>query len=425
MDEHPRNNDDKIDPIKWKSGIAAWLGWMFDGLEMHLYTLVAAPFVAQLLNADSFSDERVKRYSAWIQAAFLFGWAIGGGIFGRIGDLLGRSKTLALSILFYAVFTGLSTAAQAWWHLLILRFLAALGIGGEWAIGASLLAETWPKRLRPWIAAVLQTGVNIGILIACVVVFLMAGLQPRWVFLVGVVPACIVAWIRRNVPEPEVWTNAKTQAERSGTRPKVLDLFVGDVRKATIGAVLICSLALTAWWAFLFWYPQHLRNLQEISTWPHEQRERFVSLVFFLVIAVSIGGNFFAGFLARLLGWRAAISLLFFAMFISGWITFYSPRNHTMLLFLLPVIGFFSGVFGLFTMFLPPLFPPLLRTTGAGFCFNIGRITAAFGTIIFGLFSQVGDFRKALLLANFLFLFAAIFITFFQFSPWDQQNKKT
>src|SRR5437660_8492477 len=120
---------------QWKSGIAAWLGWLFDGLDMHLYVLVAAPFVAELIGATSEKDPKVGQYSSIIMAAFLIGWALGGGFFGAIGDRLGRSRALTLTILTYALFTGLSYFAQAWWHLLIFRFLAALGIGGEWAVG--------------------------------------------------------------------------------------------------------------------------------------------------------------------------------------------------------------------------------------------------------------------------------------------------
>ena len=159
---------------QWKSGIAAWLGWLFDGLDMHLYTLVATPFVMQLLRAASVKDERVGYYGSVIQASFLVGWALGGGFFGRIGDRLGRARALMLTILTYALFTGLSFFAQEWWHLLICRFLAALGIGGEWAVGAALLSETWPKRWRPWIAATLQSAVNIGVLLATAAVYLLA-----------------------------------------------------------------------------------------------------------------------------------------------------------------------------------------------------------------------------------------------------------
>src|SRR5438309_1605896 len=193
---------------QWKSGVAAWLGWLFDGLDMHLYVLVAAPFVAELLGVADTRNEVVGWYSSWIQAAFLVGWALGGGFFGRVGDLIGRSRALCLTILTYAMFTGLAYFAQTWWQLLIVRFLAALGIGGEWAIGASLLSETWPRRWRPWIAAVLQTGVNLGVLLASLTTFLLAG-EHRAVFLAGVLPALLVFWIRREVPETAEWRAAK------------------------------------------------------------------------------------------------------------------------------------------------------------------------------------------------------------------------
>src|SRR3974377_1909649 len=197
---------------QWRSGVAAWLGWTFDGLDMHLYTLVAAPFVAQLLGGLSTTDPHVGRYGSVIQAGFLLGWAVGGGLFGRIGDRLGRARALSLTVLTYAAFTGLSFFAQSWWHLLIFRFLAALGIGGGWAVRASLLAETWPRRWRPWIAAVLQSGVNVGILVAVLANHILARAEPRYLFLVGILPALLVFGIRRAVPEPEEWLAAKEQA---------------------------------------------------------------------------------------------------------------------------------------------------------------------------------------------------------------------
>lgn len=201
-----------LSPQQWKSGIAAWLGWMFDGLELHLYTLVALPFVAQLLGNLPTTDPSVGKHAAIIQGAFLLGWALGGTFFGRIGDRLGRARALSLTVLTYAVFTGLSFFAAQWWHLAIFRFLAALGVGGEWAVGASLLSETWPKRWRPWIAAVLQCGVNIGILAAVLANHLMAKSEPKYLFLVGILPALLVFWIRRAVPETDEWQAAKKQA---------------------------------------------------------------------------------------------------------------------------------------------------------------------------------------------------------------------
>src|SRR5438046_6002556 len=133
---------------QWRSGIAAWLGWLFDGLDMHLYTLVYAQFVKELLHVSSTADPSVGRHASIIQGGFLLGWALGGGFFGRIGDRLGRGRALCLTVLTYALFTGLSFCAQTWWQLFLFRFLSALGIGGEWAVGASLLSETWPKSWR-------------------------------------------------------------------------------------------------------------------------------------------------------------------------------------------------------------------------------------------------------------------------------------
>src|SRR6476619_5428094 len=219
-----------VSGTQWRSGVAAWLGWFFDGLDMHLYTLVATPFVAQLLMMDV-RDDAVRQKSSWIQAAFLVGWALGGGFFGRIGDRLGRSRTLVLTILTYAIFTGLSFFAHEWWHLLMYRFLAALGIGGEWAVGASLLSETWPSRWRHWVAAVLQSGVNLGVLLATLAGFLiltLAELPNKTVFLVGIVPALIVLWIRKAVPEPAEWHGAKSRALEDA--PKFAELFQPPVR---------------------------------------------------------------------------------------------------------------------------------------------------------------------------------------------------
>jgi|ERR1051326_16164 MFS family permease len=404
----------QISKAQWRSGLAAWLGWTFDGLDMHLYTLVAAPFVAELLGAKSTTDSDVGRYSSIIQGGFLLGWALGGGFFGRIGDRLGRARALSLTVLTYALFTGLSFFAHAWWHLLIYRFLAALGIGGEWAVGASLLSETWPRKWRPWIAATLQSGVNVGILVACVANLVLAAAPPRYLFLVGIVPALLVFWIRRAVPEPEEWRAAKATVREC--EPRARDLFSGEVRRITIWVVAVCAISLTAHWAFMFWHLQHIRNLPEVLTMSPEQKNKLASLVMWLVIGSSIIGNFLAGWFARLLGYRTTIVWMFVAYFLAMLGAYYVPRDHFALLWWFPLIGVCQGVFGLFTMYLPPLFPTLLRTTGAGFCYNIGRTVAAFGVVFLGFFSNashpkvvtaLGDYRLTLLYAGFLFLPAA------------------
>ncbi|MGE3314550.1 MAG: MFS transporter [Planctomycetaceae bacterium] len=408
---------------QWKSGIAAWLGWLFDGLDMQLYVLVATPFVAELLGLSDMKDPQVGYYSSWIQAAFLIGWALGGGFFGRVADKMGRSRALMLTILVYAFFTGMSYFAQTWWHLLIFRFLAALGIGGEWAVGAAILSETWPKTWRPWIAAVLQTAVNLGMIVASLATYLLAALPHRTVFLVGVLPAFIVLWIRHAVPEPEEWQGAKRESAEA--EPGFSDLFRGPVRRITFLTLFACGLSLTAHWAFMFWYLQHLRNLPEMASWTEAEKSQLVSKVMSLLMVASIAGNFVAAWLARRLTYRRTIALMCIGYFLAIACTYGVDRPHEELWIGLTAMGLCQGLFGLYTMYLPPLFPTLLRTTGAGFCYNFGRIVAGFGTVFFGLFSKVGDYRLAIVYAGFLFVPAAAFAWMLPEAPEERMGSES
>jgi MFS family permease len=157
----------------------------------------------------------------------------------------------------------------------------------------------------------------------------------------------------------------------------------------------------------MFWINQHWKRLPEVKQWAMPRQERLVTSAFFGIIGVSILGNFFAGWLAKHLGYRRAIAIMCLGMFSMMFGGFIVPRDHISLMPWALGTGFFSGVFGLFTMYLPPLFPTLLRTTGAGFSYNIGRIAAAIGTIAFGYAANVADFRPALLFMGFLLLPAA------------------
>ena len=389
-----------------KSGLAAWLGWLFDGLDMHIYTLVATPFVAALLMKDGIaaSPNEVDTKASIIQAAFLVGWALGGGVFGWIGDRLGRSRTLMLTILFYAGFTGLSYFCTEWWHLMLCRFLSALGIGGEWAVGASLLSETWPKKWRPWIAATLQTAVNIGVLLACLAGWLLKNDEShRLIFLVGILPALLTLWIRKAVPETEEWEEAK----RANKPPSVRELFGPKVAGTTWRVLIICAISLTAHWAFMFWQQSLIRALPEVKTLSDPEQTHAVVVALMYVMIGSVIGNYVAGALAKIMGYRKAITLMLLAYGLCMLAAFGQTWTHDQMLNWYAVIGLCQGVFGLFTMCLPPLFPTLLRTTGAGFCYNIGRIFAAAGTVMFKLYVPVGDYGQALYYAGVLFIPAA------------------
>ncbi len=241
-----------------KGFIAAWLGWAFDGLDGYLYAMVAIPFVTELVGGNA---KDATKPAAWIQCAFLFGWAIGGAVFGRIGDKIGRSRTLNLTILTFAVFTGLSALANSWPMLLVFRFISALGIGGEWAAGAALVSETLDVRHRPFASATLQTGFQMGMIGAAVTVGLFAHLDPRYVFLVGVIPAFLTLWIRYAVPEPAEWKEERSQR----ALPKISDLFAPGMLKITLLTLALTSISLTTVWGFLFFNSQVIQGIASVK----------------------------------------------------------------------------------------------------------------------------------------------------------------
>ena len=201
----------------------------------------------------------------------------------------------------------------------------------------------------------------------------------------------------------------RPSARRQDDAPGIADLFRGEVRRTRVLVILVCSVSLTAHWAFIFWYQQHLRNLPDVIGLTAARKNEIASIANSLVMSAAIFGNFLAAAMARMMGYRRAIAMLCLAYFLSMVVDLFGTSElHRCCLCCIPVMGASGGLFALFTMYLPPLFPVLLRTTGAGFCYNIGRIAAAVGTVVFGLFTKVGDYRIALICAGTLFLPAAI-----------------
>ena len=274
-----------LSPQQWKSGIAAWLGWLFDGLDMHLYTLVATPFVAaaaaRRISKSTERDASVGYYSSIIQAAFLVGWALGGGFFGRIGDRLGRARALMLTILTYAAVhravvlrpdlvapDDLPFPGRAW------------GSAANGPSGRRSCRRPGRSSWRAWIAAVLHsrpsTAASCWPWSPVLAHRAWPREQHRIVFLVGILPALIVVWIRRAVPETEEWHEAKAQAGRSraaDARPVPRRRPPHDAPDDRWSA----PLSLTAHWAFMFWYLQHLRNLPGPDDWTDPQKKYLAS----------------------------------------------------------------------------------------------------------------------------------------------------
>lgn len=361
-----------------KGFIAAWLGWAFDGLDGFMYTLIALPVVTSLLHASTATDE-VKSKAALIQAVFLVGWALGGFVFGRIGDIIGRTKTLNLTILTYAIFTGLAYFSTEWWHLLIFRFVAALGIGGEWAAGSALVGETLHQKYRHWGSAILQSGYMCGMILAAFCVKWFAGFEDqKLIFLVGVIPAFLTLWIRKSVPEPEEWAeNRKTRVV-----PKVSELFKGETLVRTLQVLAVSSICLCGVWTLLYFSNVLIRTHPDNANLNPKQVAQLIGNFTLIFLCINIVGNFFAAWLTHKIGYRKGFLIIFAASFLAFALGFYKPMGLETSIWWFYVLAFFAlGVFGAFPLYFPMLFPTLLRTTGAGFCYNIGRVATAVATL--------------------------------------------
>jgi len=388
---------------------AAWLGWGFDGLDGYLYALIAVPFVTELLGHGAPKGEAATKASL-IQGVFLIGWAIGGAVFGRVGDRIGRTKTLNLTILLYALFTGLSFVATAWWHLLIFRFIAAMGIGGEWAAGSALVSETLPKKYSHFASATLQNGYILGMIGAALTVGMLGGLPYRYVFLIGVIPAFATVWIRKAVPETEEWEGERKHKEL----PKISDLFKGEIRTTTIFTMCLTSICLASVWALLYFSSQIIRSLPEVKLMTKEETASLIRNVTVIYCIWNIIGCYASAVLAHFIGYRKAFSLLMLGSFLAYFFGFHEVRSLAETRMWLNIAFFFSsGIFALFPLYVPPLFPTLIRTTGAGFSYNIGRLVAGVATFAFGMAtSQAVSPGMAVWYAGFLYV-PGVFLAFF------------
>lgn len=412
-DKAPENQ--RLTGVQLKALAAAFLGWTFDGLDGYLYVLVATRFVGQLIDKAP-DDPDTKFKATLIQSVFLIGWAVGGALFGRIGDRLGRAKTLTLTVLTYALFTGLCFFAQTWWHLLIFRFVAALGIGGEWAAGSALVSETLPKRHRVWGSAVLQSGYMVGCIMASITTGVMSSLDPKWVFVVGVLPAFLTVFIRRAVPEPESWKSAA----RHEDMPPVSALFAPGVRKTTLLLSAFTSVAMVISWAFLFFVPMIVLSLPQIKDWTPGEKSAFNSQVSIVYFTVCIAANFVATGLARRFGYRVS----FFIMLAMGMVCFFygfSRELSTTNIYWVTCGAMFFGLgfFGNFPLYIPPLFPTLVRTLGAGFTYNVGRLISAGGVFFLGDIAKHYGPTKAVWAIGFVFI-PGLILTFFLPEPKER-----
>lgn len=387
----------------WLVLVAAWLGWGFDVFDALLFNFVAPNAVPTLLDLPLGSPEARQATVFWtgvLTSILLVGWAAGGLIFGWFADRYGRKRALFVTIAIYACGTALCAAATELWQLVVFRVVASLGIGGEWAVGAALVAETVPSERRVEAATIVYTSSPLGIILASTVNYQIAGVwfadQPqtswRYVFLCGLAPVLVALLVRLFVRESETW---KTQVQHAKP-PALAELFRGDMLRATLSGLITAITALLTWWACNAFLPllgstlaaEHAAQSGLASDAARALGESWKSLASNQFNFGGLLGALAAIPLARYMGRRAMFIAYFLYSAVMLFATFgldLLPEARMRMLFFVG-IGVY-GVFSTFVFYLPELFVARLRATGAGLCYNFGRVIAAVGPFVVGSIS--------------------------------------
>lgn len=357
---------------------AAFFGWLFDGFEIGLFPVVARPALLDMLGPGHEGD--VGKWMGIITAAFLVGAAMGGAAFGWLGDRIGRVKAMAFSILCYSLFSGAGYFAQIPEHLAIFRFIAALGMGGEWALGVALVMEVWPEKHRPWLAGAIGAAANLGMVIVGVIAMYVHVTVDswRWMFLVGASPALLTFLIRLFVPESEKWQHAKeaTKDEASPLR-KVLR---APILKRTLIGIVLSSVALIGTWASVQWIPLWADKMTGGTVPGAKANAHMVSSLG--AVTGSLLAPMILGRFSRRWGYFTLCTL---SLLICGYLFRTQSAYTGHFIFTVFLTGTATAAFyGFFPLYLPELFPTAIRATGQGLCYNAGRLVAAIGALMSG-----------------------------------------
>jgi SHS family sialic acid transporter-like MFS transporter len=361
-----------IQPAQWYTLSAAFLGWMLDGVEIGIFPLIARPALQEMLAVQG--DQQVGIWMGRMTALFLVGAAGGGAVFGWLGDKVGRVRAMSASILVYSLFTGICYFAREPWQLGLLRFVAALGMGGQWSLGVALVMESWPERHRPWLAGAIGAASNVGIGLIGVVAYFFPVTQAswRWIMLVGAAPALLTFFIRIYVPESVRWEAANL----AGVGTPFRDIFKFPQRRLTLIGIALSSVVLIGTWGSVQWIPLWADKL----TGGTQASAKALTSVLVAAGAVvgCFGGSLF-GHLGRRISY-CGICLLSYGLCV--WLFLGCSVYGLTFLTLCFFVGAVSGSFyGWLPLYLPELFPTRIRATGQGVSYNFGRLVAAAGAL--------------------------------------------
>lgn len=366
---------------------AAWFGWMLDGMDSVIYALVLGPALTELLPKSGIAatHANIGYAGSLMFALFLVGWGLS-FIWGPISDSFGRTKTLAATVLIYAVFTGAAALSPNVWVLAGFRFLAGIGIGGEWAMAGTYVAEAWPEDRRKMGAGYLQTGYYAGFFLAAALNFTI-GARYGWraMFLCGLVPVVVSVFTLLRVKEPEKWEH-KHEVEQATHAPRhnpLALIFSPRYLRRTLTMSALLTVAIIGLWAGAVYEPTAIVFLSHQAGQPPAQATRLASFGTGLLSTGSILGCIAAPWLAERIGRRATLAIYNTGMLVSivaafGW-AFYLPAASALPTFLtvLFFLGIFGGNFAIFSLWLPELFGTDVRATAFAFCTSVGRFVGA------------------------------------------------
>jgi len=409
----------------WWVLLLATLGWMFDCMDQRLFVIARQPAMQELLGfggltageltADQATE--IKFYGGIATTALILGWATGGIFFGLMGDRWGRVKTMAITILVYSLFTGLSGISQSWWDFVIYRFLTGMGVGGEFAAGAALVAEVMPQRARPYCLGLLQALSAVGNITGSFISHFIMPIGWRYMFFVGILPALLVVLVRITLKEPDRWTQAK---DKVGEELGHLGEMFRD-RRWRFNTIIGVGLAVTGvigLWGIGFYSPELTRDVLGNVSKAH--KDTVVATGTMLQDFGALLGIFAFSLVAGLVGRRPAFGISMLLGFGAIVLTFGFMRTESHVYWMLPILGFSTlTVFGGYAIYFPELYPTRLRSTGTGFCYNVARYLAAGAPMALGLLSSAliglfpnNSFRVAAVLVASFYFVGLIFVWF-------------
>lgn len=385
----------EISRVQWLVLAGTTLGWGLDGFAGSLYVLVLGPTMSELLphSGIDVTPSAIGFYGGLTVTMFLLGWAVGGICFGMLADYFGRTRVLSLGILTYAVFTALAAFSDTWWQLALLRFIAGVGSGVEAPVGAALIAETWRNRFRARAGGIMMSGYAGGFFVAAAVYAALGHYGWRLMLGLAVLPALLVWFIRRYVPEPEevgAHLDARRERKRLGHNTAeqfvLKRLFTRPLLTPTLVCTALATGSLIAFWSVSTWYPQIIRQFTTSDGLPKETADHRVAIASMLFNAGGIVGYALWGFLADAFGRRRTFGLCFAVSAAAIVLTFAFDRTYTEYLIAMPILGF--GLFGALSgtfIYGPELFPVSVRATALAVCNSAGRFVTAFGPLVAGV----------------------------------------